>query len=118
MCHTTVLPLLCHHVDSCTGHLTSMFDYHTLVPVHSPAYGTLSDYQFMRRHTSSDKRKEKARAAWGNSPSSLADIIQVFVNYTTGEQHLNKLFVAQHVGPMAASLYAAQAVGFKLCVSR
>lgn len=53
----------------------------------SPAYGTLSDYQFMRRHTSSDKRKAKARAAWGDSPSTLSDIIQVFVNYTTGEKH-------------------------------
>jgi hypothetical protein len=40
----------------------------------------------MRRHTSSDKRKEKARDAWGTSPSSVADIIQVFVKYTSGAQ--------------------------------
>lgn len=51
----------------------------------SPAYGTLSDYQFMRRHTSDSKRKEKARAAWGASPTKLDDIIDVFVAYTTGK---------------------------------
>lgn len=51
----------------------------------SPAYGTLSDYQFMRRHTSDAKRKEKARTAWGSEPKSLEDIIRVFVAYTTGK---------------------------------
>ena len=43
----------------------------------------------MRRHTSSDKRKEKARDAWGTSPTSVSDIIQVFVKYTSGAQICN-----------------------------
>mmetsp|Transcript_3439 Transcript_3439/g.9965 ORF Transcript_3439/g.9965 Transcript_3439/m.9965 type:complete len:600 (-) Transcript_3439:1135-2934(-) len=51
----------------------------------SPAYGTLSDYQFMRRHTSDDKRREKAKAAWGAAPQTLEDVIKVFVAYTTGK---------------------------------
>ncbi len=50
----------------------------------SPAYGTLSDYQFMRRHTSSEKRAEKAKAAWGTSLNSLQDVCAVFVKYTAG----------------------------------
>ncbi|KAK9842600.1 hypothetical protein WJX81_008347 [Elliptochloris bilobata] len=51
----------------------------------SPAYGTLSDYQFMRRHSGSEKRREKARAAWGASLNSVADVVNVFVKYTSGE---------------------------------
>jgi methylenetetrahydrofolate reductase (NADPH) len=47
----------------------------------SPAYGTLSDYQFMRRHASSDKRRAAALEAWGAAPSSLEDVKEVFVNY-------------------------------------
>ena len=50
----------------------------------SPAYGTLSDYQFMRRHTGSEKRAEKAKAAWGTSLNSLQDVVAVFVKYTSG----------------------------------
>ena len=50
----------------------------------SPAYGTLSDYQFMRRHSGSQKGLEKARAAWGSSLSSIDDVISVFVNYCSG----------------------------------
>lgn len=50
----------------------------------SPAYGTLSDYQFMRRHSTSTKRREKARQQWGDSLSSVDDIIAVFVKYTSG----------------------------------
>ena len=50
----------------------------------SPAYGTLSDYQFMRRHSTSTKRQEKARQQWGESLSSVNDIISVFVKYTSG----------------------------------
>lgn len=45
----------------------------------SPAYGTLSDYQFMRRHTSSAKRKEKAIAAWGAELKAVEDVVNVFV---------------------------------------
>ncbi|CAD7703242.1 unnamed protein product [Ostreobium quekettii] len=51
----------------------------------SPAYGTLNDYQFMRRHTSSEKRAQKAREAWGDVLSSVDDVKQVFVNYCKGE---------------------------------
>jgi hypothetical protein len=47
----------------------------------SPAYGTLSDYQFMRRHTSSDKRKDAARAAWGAELAGPEDVADVFVRY-------------------------------------
>lgn len=47
----------------------------------SPAYGTLSDYQFMRRHQSSDKRKNEARAAWGDSVANEQDVVDVFVKY-------------------------------------
>lgn len=50
----------------------------------SPAYGTLSDYQFMRRHTGSEKRAEKAKAAWGTSLTSLQDVYEVFTKYTSG----------------------------------
>lgn len=52
----------------------------------SPAYGTLSDYQFMRRHTANEKRAEKAKAAWGTSLTSLQDVYDVFVKYTSGAQ--------------------------------
>ncbi|WIA22217.1 hypothetical protein OEZ85_004547 [Tetradesmus obliquus] len=51
----------------------------------SPAYGTLSDYQFMRRHTSSDKRKDAARAAWGAELAGPEDVADVFVRYCKGE---------------------------------
>jgi methylenetetrahydrofolate reductase (NADPH) len=47
----------------------------------SPAYGTLSDYQFMRRHSGSEKRREAAKAAWGEQLGGVADVQQVFVNY-------------------------------------
>lgn len=47
----------------------------------SPAYGTLSDYQFMRRHQSSEKRKKEAREAWGDSVASEQDVVDVFVKY-------------------------------------
>ena len=50
----------------------------------SPAYGTLSDYQFMRRHSCSGKWLETARSAWGSSLSSVDDVIKVFVNYCSG----------------------------------
>ena len=50
----------------------------------SPAYGTLSDYQFMRRHSTNAKRQERARAQWGESLASVEDIAAVFVKYTSG----------------------------------
>lgn len=50
----------------------------------SPAYGTLSDYQFMRKHSGSQKGLEKARAAWGSALSSVDDVIKVFVKYCSG----------------------------------
>ena len=62
----------------------------------SPAYGTLNDYQFMRRHTSSEKRQEKARAAWGSNLDSIDSIIKVFVKYTKGARHLCKPAVHLH----------------------
>ena len=46
--------------------------------------GTLSDYQFMRRHTGSSKRAEKAKEAWGASLNSLQDVYRVFTKYTSG----------------------------------
>ena len=46
--------------------------------------GTLSDYQFMRRHTGSTKRAEKAKEAWGASLNSLQDVYRVFTKYTSG----------------------------------
>lgn len=51
----------------------------------SPAYGTLNDYQFMRRHTSSSKRAEKAKQCWGASLSKVDDVGKVFVKYAKGE---------------------------------
>ena len=51
----------------------------------SPAYGTLSDYPFMRPHTRNEKRLEKARAAWGEALTGLNDVIKVFVKYTKGK---------------------------------
>lgn len=51
----------------------------------SPAYGTLSDYQFMRRHTSSSKRAEKAKQCWGASLSKVDDVGKVFVKYAKGK---------------------------------
>jgi hypothetical protein len=47
----------------------------------SPAYGTLSDYQFMRRHAASEKRRGEARAAWGEAVESEGDVADVFVKY-------------------------------------
>ena len=52
----------------------------------SPAYGALSDHQTMRRHAG-EKRQEKAKAAWGASLSSPADIAAVFVKYASGLCH-------------------------------
>ena len=49
----------------------------------SPAYGTLSDYQFMRPH-SREKRQDKQRTAWGKSLESVQDVIDVFVRYCKG----------------------------------
>jgi len=50
----------------------------------SPAYGTLNDYQFMRRHTNSSKRQEKAKQCWGASLSKVDDVNKVFVKYAQG----------------------------------
>ena len=50
----------------------------------SPAYGTLNDYQFMRRHTNSSKRQEKAKQCWGASLSKIDDVNKVFVKYAQG----------------------------------
>ena len=69
----------------------------------SPAYGTLSDYQFMRRHTGSEKRAEKAKAAWGTSLSSLQDVIAVFVKYTSGACGVACLPPAVRTGIAASS---------------
>ena len=49
----------------------------------SPAYGTLSDYQFMRPH-SREKRQDRQRTAWGQSLHSVDDVVQVFVRYCKG----------------------------------
>ena len=38
----------------------------------------------MRRHSGSEKRREKARAAWGANLNSVADVVNVFVKYTSG----------------------------------
>lgn len=51
----------------------------------SPAYGTLAGYPFMRRHGKSDARRERALAAWGRSPTSVADVRDVFVRHCTEE---------------------------------
>lgn len=51
----------------------------------SPAYGTLNDYQFMRRHTSNSKRAEKAKQCWGASLNKIDDVGKVFVKYAKGE---------------------------------
>ncbi|GMH43579.1 hypothetical protein BSKO_11501 [Bryopsis sp. KO-2023] len=50
----------------------------------SPAYGTLSDYQFMRRHATTEKRAIKAREAWGDTVDSVDDVVDVFVRYCKG----------------------------------
>lgn len=67
----------------------------------SPAYGTLSDYQFMRPHTSRTTRKQKALEAWGSSLSSLEDIIAVFVKFVSGDRLTHKpyhtLAAAPHI---------------------
>ena len=57
----------------------------TALPSAVRAAGTLSDYQFMRRHTGSSKRAEKAKEAWGASLNSLQDVCRVFTKYTSGE---------------------------------
>lgn len=51
----------------------------------SPSYGALFDYQFMRPHTSSTKKKEKARTAWGAELTGLQDVKDVFAKYCKGE---------------------------------
>jgi hypothetical protein len=51
----------------------------------SPAYATLSEHPFMRRHTSNDKRRERARAAWGAALPSLEAVTDVFVRYCQGD---------------------------------
>lgn len=54
----------------------------------SPAYATLSEHPFMRRHTGSDKRKERARVAWGAELPGLDAVVDVFVKYCSGEVKL------------------------------
>lgn len=51
----------------------------------SPGYGTLVNYPFMRPHTSNTKKREKAKAVWGETLSSLEDVKGVFVKYCKGE---------------------------------
>jgi methylenetetrahydrofolate reductase (NADPH) len=51
----------------------------------SPGYGTLAGYPFMRRHGKSDARRERALAAWGKNPTSIADVRDVFVRHCTDE---------------------------------
>ncbi|EFJ44235.1 hypothetical protein VOLCADRAFT_95450 [Volvox carteri f. nagariensis] len=52
-------------------------------------YGSLADVpQYMRRHTSTDARKERARAAWGSSLESEDDVKAVFAKYFKGEVKL------------------------------
>ncbi|GIL46045.1 hypothetical protein Vafri_3133 [Volvox africanus] len=64
-------------------------------------YSTLSDApQFMRRLTSTDARKEKARIAWGSSLESEEDVKAVFSKYVKGEVKLfpwSELEGPQHV---------------------
>ena len=45
----------------------------------------MNDYQFMRRHTSSSKRAEKAKQCWGTSLNKVDDVAKVFVEYSEGE---------------------------------
>lgn len=47
----------------------------------SPSYGTLSDYQFLRKRSHNQKLKED----WGVPLKSAEDIQQVFVRYCAGE---------------------------------
>ena len=42
----------------------------------------------MRRHTSNDKRRERARAAWGAELSGVQSVVDVFVAYCCGEVKL------------------------------
>lgn len=51
----------------------------------SPAYATLSEHPFMRRHTGSDKRRERAVAAWGAELPGLDAVTDVFVRYCRGD---------------------------------
>jgi hypothetical protein len=39
----------------------------------------------MRRHTGNDKRRERARAAWGAELEDVAAVTAVFVGYCTGD---------------------------------
>jgi hypothetical protein len=39
----------------------------------------------MRRHTGSDKRRERARAAWGAELADEAAVAEVFVRYCRGD---------------------------------
>ena len=39
----------------------------------------------MRRHTSSDSRKDKARAAWGSELTSVDDVAATFAKFCKGE---------------------------------
>ncbi|GLC56702.1 hypothetical protein PLESTB_001136600 [Pleodorina starrii] len=49
-------------------------------------YGSLADApQFMRRHTATDARKDKARAAWGAALEGEEDVKAVFAKYVKGE---------------------------------
>jgi hypothetical protein len=54
----------------------------------SPGYGTLSDYPFMKSHTASEKRRERARLAWGASLTSVDSVVNVFVQYVQGEESM------------------------------
>lgn len=42
----------------------------------------------MRRHTSNDKRRERARAAWGAELAGEAAVVDVFVSYCRGDTKL------------------------------
>ena len=52
----------------------------------------------MRRHSGSEKRREKARAAWGANLNSVADVVNVFVKYTSGARLPGLLCMAALLG--------------------
>ena len=71
------------HLASADTHKLMSRVLHRWGNARSPAYGTLSDYQFMRPH-SREKRQDRQRTAWGQTLGSVQDVINVFVRYCQG----------------------------------
>ncbi|KXZ51560.1 hypothetical protein GPECTOR_12g523 [Gonium pectorale] len=83
----------------------------------SPAFAELPDSPFMRRHSGSEKAREKARAAWGAALAGEEDVRAVFSKYAQGEISLfpwseGEGGLSAEAAPVRDTLAALAAAGY------